>query len=97
MVQLEQGHIIIMAVLLVVRVEEEADHLEGYLCVAGGILQMFAQVNSPDGGRGQSVGCNREDNSSHEQRSMGRPWLLLSQSFEEYLIWMIISSEWPLF
>lgn len=91
MVQLEQGHIIIMAVLLIIRVKEEADHLEGYLCVAGGILQIFTQVNSPDGRGGQSVGCSREDNSSHEQRRMGRAWLLLSQSFEESLIWMIIS------
>lgn len=41
MVQLEQGHIIIMAVLLIIRVKEEANHLEGHLCVAGGILQIF--------------------------------------------------------
>lgn len=72
MVQLEQGHIIIMAVLLVVRVEEEADHLEGHLGVAGGILQVFPQVNCPDGGRGQPVGGSREDNSSQGQRRMGR-------------------------
>ena len=91
MVQLEQGHIIIMAILLVIRVEEEADHLEGHLCVAGGILKIFAQVNGPDGGGGQSVGCRREDKSSHEQRRMGRAWLLLAQSFEESLIWVIIS------
>lgn len=91
MVQLEQGHIIIMAVLLVIRVKEEADHLEGHLCVAGGILQIFTQVNGPDGGGGQSVGYSREDNSSHEQRRMGRAWLLVSQSFEECLMWKIIS------
>lgn len=78
MVQLEQGHVIIMAVLLIVRVEEESDHLEGHLYVAGGILHVFAQVNGPDGGGGQSVGCSREDNSSHEQTSLGRAWLLLS-------------------
>lgn len=91
MVQLEQGHIIIVAVLLVIRVEEEADNLEGHLCVAGGILQIFAQVNGPYGGGGQSVGCSRDSNSSHEQRRMGRAWLLLSQPFEESLKWMIIS------
>lgn len=91
MVQLEQGHVIIMAVLLIVRVEEESVNLEGHLHMAGGILQIFAQVNGPDGGGGQSVGCSREDNSSHEQRRLGRAWLLLSQSFEESLIWMIIS------
>lgn len=83
MVQLEQGHIIIVAVLLVIGVEEETDHLEGHLCVAAGVLEIFAQVNSPDGGRSQSVGCNREDNSSHKQRRMGRPLLLLSCSFKE--------------
>lgn len=66
MIQLEQSHIIIMAVFLIIRVEEEADHLEGHLCVAGDILKIFAQVNSPDGGRGQPVGCSREDNSSRE-------------------------------
>lgn len=59
MIQLEQGHIIIMAVLFVIRVEEETDNLEGHLCTAGGILQIFAQVNGPDGGGGQPTGCSR--------------------------------------
>lgn len=72
MVQLEQGHVIVMAVLLIVRVEEEADHFEGHLCVAGGVLEVFAQVNGPDRGRSQSVGCSREENSSHKQGRMRR-------------------------
>lgn len=72
MVQLEQGHIIVMAVLLIIRVEEEADHFEGHLCVAGDVLEVFAQVNGPDRGRSQSVGCSREENSSHKQGRMGR-------------------------
>lgn len=59
MIQLEQGHVIIMAVLLVIRVEEEMDDLEGHLCMASGILQVLAQVNGPDGGGGQAVGCSR--------------------------------------
>lgn len=82
MVQLEQGHIIIVAVLLVVGVEEETDHLEGHLCVAAGVLEIFAQVNSPDGGGSQSVGCSREDNTSYKQGRMRRALLLLSCSFK---------------
>lgn len=88
MVQLEQGHVIIMAVLLVIRVKEEVDHLEGHLCVAGGILKIFAQVNSPDGGRGQPAGHSREDSSSHGW--MGEA-ACFCYSLLRSLVWIIIS------
>lgn len=85
MVQLEQGHIIVVTVLLIIRVEEEADHFEGHLCVAGGVLEIFAQVNGPNRGRSQSVGCSKEENSSHKQGRMGRGIIRMIPLRKSYL------------
>lgn len=60
-----------MAVLLIVWVQEEAIHFEGHLIVAAGVLEVLAQVDSPDGWGSQSRSAGEKNICFDEEDRQG--------------------------
>lgn len=64
-VELQQGHIIVMAVLFIVGVLQDTAHLEGDLTGAADIQKILAKVDSPDSGGSQSARQRGEQGSQN--------------------------------